>query len=174
MKSDAFPVGLRLTGLACLVVGHGPEAEARARTLEARGAVVRPAHDFVETDLDGIWLAVLTDMDPVLAERLFKATWERRIFFCAVDQPEFCTFSHAALARAGDLTLAVSTNGKAPALSRRLREELERLFAESNLAAFVARLATLRESTPPKKRREVLGEAVKRLRFTGKIEVPEE
>ena len=174
MKSSLFPVALQLSGLPCLVIGGGEEAAARARSLGEAGAVVRVVHEFVEGDLDGIWLAVLTDMDAALAERVFRAASARRVFFCAVDQPDFCSFSHVALARAGDLTVAVSTNGKAPALSRRIREELERLLSEAKVESFVARLAALRERTPSAERRSVLGAAARALRFTGKIEVPEE
>jgi precorrin-2 dehydrogenase/sirohydrochlorin ferrochelatase len=174
VKSDVFPAGLRLTGLPCLVIGAGADAAARARSLGEAGAVVRVVQAFTDADLDGIWLAVLTDRDAALAERVFQAANTRRIFFCAVDQPEFCTFSHLALARSGDLTVGVTTNGKAPALARRLREELERLFSEADIGSFVARLAALRERTPPEGRRSVLGEAARGLRFTGKLDVPEE
>jgi siroheme synthase (precorrin-2 oxidase/ferrochelatase) len=174
VKSDVFPVGLRLLGLPCLVIGRGEDAATRARSLGEAGAEVRVVHEFVEADLDGIWLAVLTDMDAALAERIFRAANAQRVFFCAVDQPDFCTFSHLALARSGDLTVAVSTNGKAPGLSRRIREELERLLSEANVGDFVARLAALRERTPSIERRSVVGAAARALRFTGKIDVPEE
>jgi siroheme synthase-like protein len=156
------------------VIGGGEDAGTRARSLGEAGARVRVVQEFVEADLDGIWLAVLTDTDAALAERAFRAANERRVFFCAVDQPDFCTFSHVALARSGDLTVAVSTNGKAPAVSRRIREELERLLSQANVGGFVARLAALRERTPPPQRRTLLGAAARELRFTGKIEVPEE
>lgn len=174
MRSRVFPVGLRLSGLPCLVIGTGAEAEARARALAEAGAVVRAVEEFREADLDGIWLAVLTDMDAALAARVHGAAASRRVFFCAVDQPEFCTFTHLALARAGDVTIAVSTDGTAPSLSSRLRAELERLISASRLGEFAARLAALRDRTPPSDRRRVLGDAVRGLRFTGGIEVPED
>jgi siroheme synthase-like protein len=195
VKSSVLPVGLRLSGLRCLVVGSGAEALPRARALKDAGAHVRvvsasPSPElsalrgvhgvefferaFSEADFDGVWLAVLTDLDRSLAERMFLAASSRYTFFCAVDQPQFCTFSHLALAREGDVTLAISTNGKAPALARRLREELARVLAEANLGAFVARLAELRERTASVNRRQILGDAVKRVRFSGKLELPED
>ncbi|HWA89185.1 MAG TPA: NAD(P)-dependent oxidoreductase [Rhizomicrobium sp.] len=44
------------------------------------------------------------------------------------DLPELCDFHVPAIVRRGDLAFTVSTNGKAPALSRLLREWLERAF----------------------------------------------
>lgn len=195
MRSDVFVLGLRLSGRHCLVVGSGDEMDRRIATLIDAGAVVRVVSErpseasrshfaagaivlaersFEEADLDGVWLAVLTDLDVALAARMFRATEERRLFFSAVDQPDFCTFFHLAIARAGDVTLAVATNGRAPALARRLREELERLLSASSVGPFVERLAALRERTPSAERSTVLGRAVERVRFTGRLEFPED
>lgn len=44
------------------------------------------------------------------------------------DVPELCDFHMPAIVRRGDLALTVSTNGKAPGLSRLLREWLARAF----------------------------------------------
>lgn len=195
MRSDVFPIGLRLSGRHCLVVGSGGEAGRRATALVEAGAIVRVVCEhptaelsalgasmtlelvrraFDDADLDGVWLAVLTDPDRALAEKISRAADLRRLFFCAVDQPDFGSFSHLALARAGGVVLAVSTHGKAPALARRLREELERVLGESSLGAFVERLARLRDKTPSNERPAVLGRAVDRVRLTGKLEVPED
>jgi siroheme synthase-like protein len=43
-----------------------------------------------------------------------------------VDDPARCRFSFGALHRQGDLTIAISTNGYAPALAVRLKERLQR------------------------------------------------
>ena len=44
------------------------------------------------------------------------------------DVPELCDFHVPAIVRRGDLVLTVSTGGRAPGLSRLLREWLERVF----------------------------------------------
>ena len=194
MTKPVFPIALLLEGRACLVVGSGAELLMRTRgLLEAHALVhvvsVAPSEDiralasarqitldergFVDTDLEGKWLAVLVDTNPTLATYMAGIANAQRVFFCAVDQPEHNSYAHMAQARAGLLTIAISTAGQAPALGRRLREELERLLSASKMADFIERLATLRAQTPSADRRKVLGEAVSSVRFDGKLELPE-
>jgi len=94
---------------------------------------------------------------------------ERRVLFCATDQAQRNSFSHLALARAGVVTAAIGTRGRAPALGRKLREELERVFDEADLAHFADELAKLRDATPPEARRAVLAEALAHVRFEGRL-----
>ena len=194
MKSETFPIGLRLSGRRALVVGDGAAAEQRTTALLDAGATVRVVSNrpteglhalgarsaielrerpFEDADADECLLMVLTDLDAALAARLDGIATARRLLFCAVDQPAHGNFSHLAVARQGDVTVSISTNGRAPALARRLREELMRLLSDSTIAAFVDTLSALREKTPSADRAKVLGEAVRGLRITGKLEIPE-
>lgn len=173
MVTPAFPVALKLVGRACLVVGTGDEARARAAALEAAGAkVTLVSRAFVPSDLDGMWLAVLTDRDDELALRIARAAEERRVFFCAVDQPEAGSYSHVAIARAGPVFAALGTQGEAPALARRLRELIEELFDGAGLGPFAESLAELRKNTPPERRRDVLNAAVEGVRIEGSLVLP--
>lgn len=192
MSKPVFPIALLLEGRACLVVGSGPELLSRTQALlaaHARPSVVSSAppeairalaqagridfheREFVDADLADKWLAVLVDENPMLAARMAKVAEALRVFFCAVDQPEHNSYAHMAQARAGLLTVAISTEGEAPALARRLREELERLLTDSNMAEFVTRLAALRAQTPSPERRRVLGDAVSGVCFTGELKL---
>jgi siroheme synthase-like protein len=185
-----YPINLILDDRKCVVVGGGPEAAARAGNLLEAGATVlivgseptpglepllssprlaveqRP---FQDSDLNDAWLVVQTSIDAALGRRVAELCQARCIFFCAVDQPRHSSYSHLALARAGSLTLAIGTEGRAPALGRRLREELSRVLSESNAAEEVERLATLRENTPSAERRETLGRAVADVELTGTL-----
>lgn len=188
-----FPVALKLQDRPCLVVGSSSEAASRTSALLEAGARVtvissapgpelaalthpnltlrhRSAH---AGDLDGIWVAVLADRDPALEEALGRAAEEKRVLFCAVDRPQRGSFAHMALARAGLVSVAISTEGQAPALGRRLRQELQRLMDRAGLAAFADRLAALRARTPPEARREVLGKAVAGLCIEGSLSLEE-
>jgi precorrin-2 dehydrogenase/sirohydrochlorin ferrochelatase len=192
MTQPVFPIALLLQGRDCLVVGSGSEVLNRARALldaHARPTVVSTAPDaairalaasglielheraFLDSDLRGKWLAVLVDEDPSLATRMAQTAERERVFFCAVDQPQHNSYAHMAQARAGLLTIAISTAGQAPALGRRLREELERLLVAAHVAEFVDKLAALRRITPSSERRRVLGEAVAGVHFSGELKL---
>ena len=183
---------MQLEGKPCLVVGSELEARDRARALcevgarvrvvalapcaelralAAEGQVALVERGFAPDDLNEVWLAVLVDRDLELGARMAALCNERRILFCAVDQPQENSFSHLALARAGVVTVAIGTDGRAPALGRRLREELERVLDEAELASFAERLAQLRDATSPAERRAVLGAAVRGLRFEGRLKL---
>ena len=169
----AFPVALKLAGKRCLVVGSGEEAKARVLALEAAGAVVlNVERDFSSEHLDGVWLAVLTERERELAARMAHAADERRVLFCAVDQPEFGSYSHLAITRSEPLFAALGTQGEAPALARRMRELLDELFTRAGLAAFADKLATLRKRTAPERRRDVLNAAVEGVRIEGRLVLP--
>jgi siroheme synthase-like protein len=192
MTEPVFPIALLLKGRACLVVGSGPEVTGRTRALldaHARptvvsstaneairaladaGSITLHERDFVDEDLNGKWLAVLVDENPALAARMASLAEVQRVFFCAVDQPQHNSYAHMAQARAGLLTIAISSAGQAPALARRLREELERLLVAAKTSEFVEKLAALRQSTPSSERRRVLGEAVAGVHFSGELKL---
>lgn len=167
-----FPVALKLEGRRCLVVGTSEEARSRARALADAGAAVSVSTSFSPADLDGAWLAVLADRDVELAARMDRECEARRVFFAAVDEPRFGSYSHLALARAGNVVVAIGTNGEAPALARRLRELFQDLFARSGLAGFAERHAALRRLTPAERRRDVLGADVRDVRLEGELVLP--
>ena len=170
-----FPIALKLRERRCLVVGDGSDAASRAQALADAGAevlLVKPS-DYVTTDLDGVWLAVLTERNAELAARLTADCEARQTFFCAVDQPAFGSFAHVAIARAGSLFVGIGSSGRAPALARRLRQLLQALFDRSGLAAYAEELAELRERTAPADRPRVLNAAVEALELEGRLKLPE-
>lgn len=189
MTSHGYPLNLLLDDRKCVVVGGGAEAAVRAGNLLEAGAQVLVVGEeetlglealvserlqvehrrFQESDLDDAWLVVQVTQDAELARRVGQSCRARRIFFCALDQPENSTYAHLALVRAGSLTVAIGTEGRAPALGRRLREELSRVLSEAGAAEEVERLAALRMATPNAERREALGRAVADVHFTGSL-----
>ena len=54
----------------------------------------------------------------------------RGIWVNSADDPANCTFTLPAVARAGDVTVAVGTGGASPALASHLRGEIEAWLAE--------------------------------------------
>lgn len=189
-----FLLALDLKGKAVLVVGNGEEARSRAQALLDVGALVslisqKPepeleswAHDrqlAIEIrapdgeDLSGKWLAVLADRDPDLVSKLGPVALRERVPFCAVDQPEWNSFSHVALVRSASLQLGISSGGRAPAVVAALRRELGRLFAEADLASFVERMARIREMIDPSERSRRLRALAAEIHLVGTLNFPE-
>lgn len=123
----AFPVSLEVAGRRCVVFGSGPVARARAAALLDAGAVVTViARPYEDGDLAGVFVAVAATGDAVETARIFAEAEREGVLLNAVDDPAHCHFAVPAVLRRGDLTVTVSTGGRAPGYARRLRDELSR------------------------------------------------
>jgi len=125
-----YPVVLDLRGRFCIVIGTGPLAEEKVQGLLAAGAVVTHRVSYEESDLDGMALAIVCGQPPEVAEAVWQEAQRRNILINTVDDPPRCGFIAPAIVRRGDLAVAISTNGKAPALAVRLRQRLESELGE--------------------------------------------
>ncbi len=117
-------------------------AEAEASGIDARIGPLDPEQIVREA-----FVTVVVPQDPALAAPFFSAADRGMRLLCSVDQPEYCTFAHMAIARAGPVRIAVSTGGDAPLLARRIREGLERAL-DGAFAAFAERVAAVRRAAP--------------------------
>jgi len=123
----AFPVSLEVAGRRCVVFGASSVAQARAEALLDAGAVVTViARPHEEGDLAGAFLAVAATGDAVETARIFAEAEREGVLLNAVDDPAHCHFAVPAVLRRGDLTVTVSTGGRAPGYAGRLRNELGR------------------------------------------------
>jgi uroporphyrin-III C-methyltransferase / precorrin-2 dehydrogenase / sirohydrochlorin ferrochelatase len=84
------------------------------------------ARAYDSADLDGASLAFGASDDQALNARVATDARQRNIPVLAVDDVPNCDFIAPALVRRGDVTVAISTNGRSPALARRTREVLDR------------------------------------------------
>lgn len=162
--SAHYPIVLDLADRPCLVVGGGPIAEGKVRGLLATGArvtVVSPtltpalgalaaegriAHrprPYAPGDLAGVALALAASGDRAVSAAVLAEGRERGVWVNSADDPERCDFFLPAVLRRGALTVAVSTGGASPALTRAVRDELERFFPRE-LAALVDVVAEVR------------------------------
>ncbi len=119
-----YPIFLDLSGKRCLVIGEGDEIAAKKEALSAFGAevVTVGAHEFQPAHLDGCFLVISNLEDN---STVFRLCEERGILCNAADDPEHCRFSFGSVHRSGDLTIAISTNGWAPALAVRLKQKFQ-------------------------------------------------
>lgn len=59
---------------------------------------------------------------------VYKQCIEKNILVNVVDKPDICNFIVPSKIQRGNLTIAVSTNGKSPMLARKIREDLEEIY----------------------------------------------
>jgi precorrin-2 dehydrogenase / sirohydrochlorin ferrochelatase len=142
-----YPVYLSLDGRLSVVVGGSALAEEKVRGLLAAGSRVRAiapegtaglaelaeegrithlARSFAPGDLEGAALAIVTEADPAVRAAVFREAAAANVLVNTVDDLQHCHWIAPAIVRRGDLSIAISTSGSAPALAVRLRQQLER------------------------------------------------
>ena len=143
-----FPVFLKLEGRRVLVVGAGPVAAGKVRPLVDAGArvtVVAPdvvdeiaamaadvtivRRPFEPGDVDGAWYVVAA-APPEVNRAVARAAESRCLFVNAVDDLESASAYAGAIVQKAGVTIAMSTDGEAPALAGLMREALEVLLPE--------------------------------------------
>ncbi len=142
----SYLVNLQLKDRDVLVVGAGTVAARKIAGLLAAGARVRvvapaaceavkrlAAQDDIEFakreyrsgDVEHAFLVMAATDDEALNATVSADAARRGCLVNVADRPALCTVTLPAVVRRGDLTLAVATNGRCPAMARALREELE-------------------------------------------------
>ncbi|MDZ4655356.1 MAG: bifunctional precorrin-2 dehydrogenase/sirohydrochlorin ferrochelatase [Coriobacteriia bacterium] len=146
-----YPVYLDLGGRLAVVVGGGAVATRKVRTLVDYGArvlVVAPepvaeieqlaAEDvialkrrgYVRGDLDDAFLVVCATDSEEVNRAVYVEAEQRGCLVNVVDVPELCNFIVPSIVRRGQLQLAISTGGAAPAVAKRLRRHVEEHVGE--------------------------------------------
>lgn len=141
-----YPVFMDLTDLPCLVVGGGSVAERKIAGLQRAGAkvtVVSPAastaiqnmaqegavrwvqEEYCEGHLRHARLVFGATGDAHVNEQIFNDSRQAGIPANIVDDPDHCSFIVPATLRKGEVQIAVGTGGAAPAVSARIRDEIE-------------------------------------------------
>lgn len=179
-----YPAFLKLDGRRVVVVGGGNVAASKLRALLDAGAdvtviapemtadvdaaaVARIRREFAPADLDGAWLVVAA-ATPAVNRGVAAAAAERRVFVNAVDDPSNASVYLGGVVRRAGVTLAVSTDGRAPALAGLLREGLDAMLPDADLERWMDEAARLRpqwraRGVPMAARRPALLDALVRL-----------
>jgi len=165
VSSHPYPVNLDLVGRSALVVGAGAVAARKVHGLLAAGArvtVVAPeaVPELAEAADDGRirWhqrtyrrgevasyrLAVAATGDVGVNGQVYWDAEAAGVWLNAADDPERCSFTLPAVVRRDDLQVAVSTNGRSPAVAAWLRRNLEATIGPEH-AALLALAAEVRE-----------------------------
>jgi precorrin-2 dehydrogenase/sirohydrochlorin ferrochelatase len=141
-----YPIYVVSEGKPCAVYGGGEEASLKVRGMLTAGAkvtLIEPelTNDYLrEQARDGVIeyraeaydpdqleefsLVIVARDDTSTNELIATDARERGVLVNAADDTPNCDFILPSIVREGDLTIAISTAGKSPAIARRLREEL--------------------------------------------------
>jgi precorrin-2 dehydrogenase/sirohydrochlorin ferrochelatase len=147
MSTTCYPVALDLRNRRCLVVGSADLAVEKVQGLLRAGAEVTVVAETAPTeeltalagaghialdcrpyqpdDVDGVFLAYGASEDQELNVRVAADGRAAGALVNAVDDIPNCDFYAVSIVRRGDLQVAVSTNGRSPALARWMREYLD-------------------------------------------------
>jgi len=162
-----YSVTLNIHGKLCVVVGGGAVAERKVLSLLEAGATVRlispqltcTLHELADAgqidwlnrrfehgDLtDALLVFAATDNAAVNAAVAQDAAAAGKLVNVA-DAPELCGFQAPAVVRRGDLSIAISTSGKSPALAARIRKALAAEYGPE-YAVLLDLLGRIRERT---------------------------
>jgi len=123
-----------------LVTVISPALNQGLQQLAEQGAIQVVPSNFKSNDLKGAFLAIAATDDPITNAAVSDKGRKQRILINVVDDPKVSDFIVPSIVRRGDITIAISTAGKSPALARRLRTELDAILpAEyANLVSLVS------------------------------------
>lgn len=181
-----YPAFLDLTDRNVVLVGGGAVAASKLDgliTANARVTVVAPLispairergvtlveREFVASDLDSAWWVVAA-ATPEVNRAVADAAEARRVFVNAVDDKGAASAYLGGVVRRGEVEIAISTGGKAPALAGLLREGLDAMLPHDLERWIAVAIATRSEwkaqAVPIAERRPLLLRALAELYAT--------
>src|SRR5262249_49227591 len=138
------------TGAGIVVVS--PEVTASIAALAKQNRIELHKRAYVHGDCAGAALVFAATGDPERSRSIHEEATALGIFVNKADQPACCTFIMPAVVRRGDIGIAISTNGKSPALAARLRRKISEIVGPE-----YARLAELLSRVRPEIHARVSG-----------------
>jgi len=142
-----YPVSLNISGRKCVVVGGGQVALRKAKALLEHGAdveVISPelcpqlvklsesgeigilAREYQSGDLKEAFVAIAATDDSEVNQQMVTEARKDAVLVSVVDDAENSDFIAPSYLRRGEVTIAVSTSGRSPALARKIRTRLEK------------------------------------------------
>ena len=167
-----YPVFLNIKGKKCVVIGGGEVAARKAKSLLDAGAevtvisprIVSPLkalaegssqiqfirRQYVTDDLDGTVLVIACTSDRTVNLKVASDARNTSIRVNVADDAANSDFIMPSYFSIGDLTVAVSTSGKSPALAKKIRTSIEEEFGPE-YAKLVSIVADVRQTLMKKK-----------------------
>ncbi|MDI6814502.1 MAG: bifunctional precorrin-2 dehydrogenase/sirohydrochlorin ferrochelatase [Dehalococcoidales bacterium] len=150
-KFPYYPIFLDIYGKKCVVIGGGKVALRKVKLLLEHGSnveVVSPTlcpelsqlaengsisvvnKNYEPGVLAGAFIAIAATTEADTNEKVAEEARRRGILVNVVDNPQQSDFIVPSSLRRGDITIAISTMGKSPALAKKIRTRLEQNFGE--------------------------------------------
>ena len=144
-----YPLFLDIIGRRCVIIGGGQVAERKIdrllecgaaveivsreltpalAALKAAGKVRHHGTDYEEALIRGAFLVIGATDNGAINGRIAADARRMGIPVNIVDDPGLCNFILPSLLARGDLSIAVSTGGRSPALAKKVRQELEKTY----------------------------------------------
>lgn len=144
-----YPVFLNLKNKKAVVIGGGSVAERKAQTLlscNADVSIISPKitprlrrlvkegkveyikKGYEDKDIKDAFIVVAATNDRGINEAIYKTAERDGCLLNIVDKPESSNFIVPSVISRGDLTIAISTGGRSPALSKQIRKELQQIY----------------------------------------------
>lgn len=159
-----YPVFLDLRERSCVVFGGGRVAERKTLSLLEAGAnvtVVSPsltpkllelsssgkithfAKTFEDEDIAGAYIAIAATGGPQVNAEIGRLCRKKQVLVNVAAPPDESSFIVPSVVDRGALLIAISTSGESPALAKKIRMELDKMFGpEYDL--FLQRMSALR------------------------------
>ncbi|MBK9329909.1 MAG: bifunctional precorrin-2 dehydrogenase/sirohydrochlorin ferrochelatase [Sphingobacteriales bacterium] len=99
--------------------------------VDGRRSTVLIEKAFESSDLENKRLVIAATADKCLNEAIYLAAKQKGILINVADTPELCDFYLGSIVTKGALKIAISTNGKSPTLSKRIREFFEDILPDN-------------------------------------------
>jgi len=115
-----------LLAIQASVTVISPELTERLRQLAEEQQITYLARAYQPGDLTGAFLVICATDQTEINHQVWQEASENNQLVNVVDDTPRCNFIAPSILRKGDLTIAISTSGKAPALAVRLKERLQR------------------------------------------------
>ena len=141
-----YPIYLQLNEQPCVVIGGGKIAEGKVDGLlaaDAKVKIISPEltphlqhlvdqkqieyipRTHQHGDLSGAFMVICATDQAAINHQVWEEASANQQLVNVVDDTPRCNFIAPAILRKGDLTIAISTAGRAPALAVRLKERLQ-------------------------------------------------
>jgi precorrin-2 dehydrogenase/sirohydrochlorin ferrochelatase len=148
-KMALYPFFLKLEGHKVLVVGGGivaeqkleavlrsatnvtvlaPQITDRIRLWAEQGRLKHVAGEYTQGAAQGYFLVIACTDFEAINHAVYAEARQSGALANAVDDPAYCDFYAPAVVSRGEFQIAISTGGQSPALSQRVRKNLEQQF----------------------------------------------